>query len=244
MHDRDMMRLYSDLALAYHEIYRSLFDYRGEFDYYHGKLKNLGCARILEIGCGTGHLASRLMEAGYDYTGFDLSPHMLEIARREIPDGSFILGDMRYIRSDEKYQAVLITGRTFIHLTKDEDVHRALDSIRTVIEPEGYLIFDCINSEYMEENFKTEMVSETDAGVRRYRRESRSKRVKGKGFLWEWDALYRIWENGEERQERDIMILRAFNRKELSDFLNHSGFEVVEIERADIDLKTVARVPS
>jgi len=233
-------RLYTDLAVAYHEMYGSLLDYQKEFDYYNGKPRDLGCARILEIGCGTGHLARSLIGGGYDYTGFDLSPDMIDIALSENPGGNFIIGDMKKMDLSLKFNAVLITGRTFIHLTEDEDVVRALESIHKHLSPGGYLMFDTIDSDFMKANFKSEIVHEADAGIRRYRRESRNTRMEGKEFRWRWDALYRIWEDGEERQVEDLMILRAFNRGELSGFLTSCGFNVIEIVREDIDLKTVA----
>lgn len=236
-----MSRLYGDLALAYHEMYRSLYDYQKEFDYYDTKLRDLECKTILEIGCGTGHLARYLLDAGYDYTGYDLSEDMLDIARTENPDGVFIQGDMREIKLDRTFDTVLITGRTFIHLIEDDDIYRTLDSVRTILEPGGYLIFDCIDSDHLERDFRPEMVHEVDAGIRKYKRESKSTKVPGKGYLWRWDALYRIRENDEERKVEDTMILRAFNRAELAGFLDSCGYEVAEISEEGFDLKAVAR---
>ncbi len=41
-------------------------------------------ARVLEIGCGTGELASMLISRGATVEGFDLSPSMVEAARKRI----------------------------------------------------------------------------------------------------------------------------------------------------------------
>ncbi|HEX6247194.1 MAG TPA: methyltransferase domain-containing protein [Nocardioidaceae bacterium] len=40
-------------------------------------------ARVADLGCGTGSLAVLLAEEGYDVDGVDLSPRMLEVARRK-----------------------------------------------------------------------------------------------------------------------------------------------------------------
>lgn len=45
---------------------------------------HLHAARILEIGCGTGRHTVRLARAGNHVTGIDLSPGMLEQARRKL----------------------------------------------------------------------------------------------------------------------------------------------------------------
>jgi SAM-dependent methyltransferase len=39
-------------------------------------------ARVLDAGCGTGRVAARLAELGYDCVGVDLDPSMLEFARQ------------------------------------------------------------------------------------------------------------------------------------------------------------------
>ena len=48
-------------------------------------------ARILELGCGTGRLLAELRPS--TGVGIDLSPHMVEIARRNHPELQFICGD-------------------------------------------------------------------------------------------------------------------------------------------------------
>lgn len=40
-----------------------------------------GGKRVLDLPCGTGRMSHDLVLAGYDYTGADLSPAMLEVAR-------------------------------------------------------------------------------------------------------------------------------------------------------------------
>ena len=46
-----------------------------------------GESRILEVGCGPGHLAVRLSRRGFDVTGIDLDPAMIKRARH---DGAFV----------------------------------------------------------------------------------------------------------------------------------------------------------
>src|SRR3954462_14984407 len=43
-------------------------------------------ARVLDAGCGTGRVAIRLAELGYDCVGVDLDESMLEVARRAAPE--------------------------------------------------------------------------------------------------------------------------------------------------------------
>jgi ubiquinone/menaquinone biosynthesis C-methylase UbiE len=61
--------------------------------------------KVLEIGCGPGLLSVRLAEAGFDVTGLDLDPAMIERARanaaRSLPAGrsepAFVVGDVAHL---------------------------------------------------------------------------------------------------------------------------------------------------
>lgn len=60
---------------------------------------NLSGARILDAGCGTGALAFELAARGADVTGVDISPQLVDIARKRIPTNlhhklTFRAGDM------------------------------------------------------------------------------------------------------------------------------------------------------
>jgi SAM-dependent methyltransferase len=49
---------------------------------------------VVDLGCGTGILAARLAEAGYEVVGLDLSPAMLARARRAAPHADLRLGSV------------------------------------------------------------------------------------------------------------------------------------------------------
>ncbi|WP_437306345.1 class I SAM-dependent methyltransferase [Sorangium sp. So ce388] len=48
--------------------------------------------RALEVGCGTGHWLKLLHERGYEVTGLDASPAMLEQARARLPAATLLHG--------------------------------------------------------------------------------------------------------------------------------------------------------
>lgn len=56
-------------------------------------------ARVLDAGCGTGQMTEALASHGASVVAIDISPALVEIARRRLPDGlagrvTFIAGDM------------------------------------------------------------------------------------------------------------------------------------------------------
>jgi SAM-dependent methyltransferase len=66
-------------------------------------------ARLLDFGCGTGHLATYLAQAGIDvsYTGVDIVPELLETARAKHPRHRF--GELAKF-AGERFDYVLVSG--------------------------------------------------------------------------------------------------------------------------------------
>lgn len=53
-------------------------------------------AAILEVGCGSGQLAQLLVQEGHQpYVGFDFSREAIDMARRRLPEGEFVVADAR-----------------------------------------------------------------------------------------------------------------------------------------------------
>src|SRR5215813_12679474 len=53
-----------------------------------------GRGRVLDVGCGPGHIGAYLAARGVDVTGVDLSPEMVRVARERFPAMAFEAGDM------------------------------------------------------------------------------------------------------------------------------------------------------
>src|SRR6185295_3098590 len=70
-------------------------------------------SEILDAGCGTGRYAIELARRGYVVHGIDLSPDLIEVARRsneDVPRGvSFAVGDIAHLPSS-RYAAILCRG--------------------------------------------------------------------------------------------------------------------------------------
>lgn len=238
---RSTHKLYSRLARTYHEMYQSIFDYEKEYRFYAGYLERYGCQKILEIGCGSGNLATRFVRAGYDYTGLDLSEDMLEIAREVAPGARFVRGDMRRWKGKGGFDAILITGRTFAYMTENGDVMSALKSARGKLKAQGYLLADNFNAPDIFGHFKKTMVTRATYGDTGYKRVSKNSLSLKGGWTWNWEATYFITREGKTRTVKDSSVLRAFTEDELRLFLQLSGFEPLEAIKGAGAITVVAR---
>ncbi|WCK55356.1 class I SAM-dependent methyltransferase [Aneurinibacillus sp. Ricciae_BoGa-3] len=103
---------------------------------------------ILELGCGTGRITIPAVMAGVDIVGLDLSEAMLEKARMKAKmmkvgnHVAFVQADMRDFTLPQKFAAVIIPYRTFLHLLTVKDQLAALRSIRSHLQEDGILAFN------------------------------------------------------------------------------------------------------
>ena len=104
---------------------------------------------VLELGCGTGRVAVPIARAGIEVVGLDVSPKMLDAARRKAAgltedDGPLLLlqGDMREFAIDRAFSLVIIPFRGFLSLLSVDDQVRTLSRIRDHLAPDGRLVFD------------------------------------------------------------------------------------------------------
>jgi trans-aconitate methyltransferase len=62
--------------------------------------------RILDVGCGTGHLTKKIAEIGAEVVGLDSSAEMIETARAAYPEIEFVVADAADFSFDEPFDAV------------------------------------------------------------------------------------------------------------------------------------------
>lgn len=97
-------------------------------------------ASILDIGCGSGQpLARYFIENGYDVTGVDSSPAMIEACRARFSAQHWIVADMRQLALQKKFAGILAWD-SFFHLAHD-DQRRMFPIFRQHALPKAALMF-------------------------------------------------------------------------------------------------------
>jgi SAM-dependent methyltransferase len=92
-----------------------------------------------DIGCGPGQIARYLHERGVHVCGVDISPNMVEQARRLTPAIEFRQGDMRRLEEADGTWAGITALFSIIHVSRD-DLTRVLVELRRVLRPNGLLL--------------------------------------------------------------------------------------------------------
>lgn len=106
---------------------------------------------VLDLGCGTGSLTEILAREGYDMTGIDLSPDMLQIAmEKRMESGRDILylnQDMREFELYGTVRAIVSICDSMNYLLEKEDLVQTLRLVNNYLDPGGVFIFD-LNTEH------------------------------------------------------------------------------------------------
>lgn len=89
--------------------------------------------RVLDLGCGTGHLTAKIAELGAHVIGLDSSPSMIAQARQNYPKLTFVLADARDFTFETRFDAVF--SNAALHWIPDAD--RVVASVARCLKPGG-----------------------------------------------------------------------------------------------------------
>jgi SAM-dependent methyltransferase len=225
------LKLYSELAEIYDQLYLNIFNYEQDAEFVDSIFKKYQINELLELGCGSGHLAQLLVQKGYKTTGVDLYEEMLQIARRRLPEMEFVQQDIRNLKFDKQFDGIIAMGRMFTYMTTNEDIEQSIHSIASCLNSDGFFLFDNFSAPHFIKNFKEnqEKVHEVDLGSRNIKRISNNTWNLKHGVTFNWHAKYQIEEQGNLREINDVSVLRAFFPEELEYFLNREGLQIVEL---------------
>lgn len=98
------------------------------------RLEALPPGRALDAACGTGRHSRRLVELGHAVVGVDLTPEMLSIARRNIPQATFVEADLRGIPTADAQFDVVVCGLALAHIA---ELDAAVAELGRVLRPGG-----------------------------------------------------------------------------------------------------------
>jgi SAM-dependent methyltransferase len=108
-------------------------------------------ARVLDLCCGTGHLAAQLSGLGYAVTGLDESGEVLAIARERAPACRFVQADARDFSFEAPFDLVVSTYDSLNHVLELDELRRVFACVRRSLTRGAPFAFDLGT----EEGFRT-----------------------------------------------------------------------------------------
>lgn len=180
---------------------------------------------VLDLACGPGRHAILLAKEGFQVTGVDLSPFLLEKARlyaaREAADVEWLQADMRDFRRDEAFDLVINMFTAFGYFEDpDEDVN-VLKNIYHSLRPGGRLLLEMAGKEQIAMYFKDVDSFQFDDGTLFIqRREIRHN----------WTRIYNHWMVIQGNTVQSMTFEHTlYSARELADRLALAGFVNIRI---------------
>jgi SAM-dependent methyltransferase len=224
-------------ASAYDALYADK-DYEAECDVLEeafGAYAACDVHSVLDLGCGTGAHAVRLSQRGYEVSGVDVAPAMLNHAREKAdaaayPAGSarpsFLLGDIRSLDLGRTFDAVVMMFAVLGYQLSNKDVLATLGCARRHLGPGGILIFDVWYGPAVVRIGPTQRVKVLDADSHKVIRVADTEMDERHGIC---NVSYRLWELADEglvAETTEGHAMRFFFPMELELLLEQTGFEL------------------
>jgi SAM-dependent methyltransferase len=188
--------VYSKVARIYDLLYTGtgIKDYPAESEALHAIIQEAspGARTLLDVACGTGaHL--EILRRWYEVEGVDLSPEMLEVARKRLSDVPLQIADMRNLDLGRKFDAVTCLFSAIGYLTEMSEMRSTIQRLTDHVAPGGVLIVDgWVRPEDWRDGFRGEPEIASDGSTTVVRLSS-SRRV---GSITELDLHHLVGDAG------------------------------------------------
>lgn len=94
---------------------------------------------VLEVGCGSGRITEVLHRLGLEVAGMDLSPNMINVARRDHPHLRFDVGSMEALDAGDHSVAGIVAWYSIIH-TPPTHLPAVFTELHRVLKPDAPLL--------------------------------------------------------------------------------------------------------
>ncbi|MFC6019702.1 class I SAM-dependent DNA methyltransferase [Plantactinospora solaniradicis] len=139
----DTRTSYDAVAVSYADLLRDALAcepfQRGILALFAELVRAQGNGPVADVGCGPGRITGYLHDAGLDTFGVDLSPAMIDVARRDHPGLRFEVGSMTGLELPDGRLTGLLAWFSLIHVPDDE-VPAVLAEFFRVMRPGGALL--------------------------------------------------------------------------------------------------------
>jgi len=95
---------------------------------------------VLDVGCGGGYpVANFFSDRGYKVTGVDVSPEMIEIAKKTVPEGAFYVRNMKELDFSEKSFDIIVSFFAIIHVPRAWHA-KIISRFYEMLKPNGMIL--------------------------------------------------------------------------------------------------------
>src|SRR5687767_4129226 len=132
----DIKETYNKIAEEWHKDHQTDDWWRNGTDKFISFLKTEDL--VLDVGCGGGTKSKYLINKGLKIVGIDIAEKMVEIAKREVPEGKFIAMDLSRVETLEEMFDGIFMQAVLLHIPK-KYAQEILGKMVNKLKSSGYL---------------------------------------------------------------------------------------------------------
>ena len=118
-------------------------------------------AKVLDAGCGAGLPISQMLSEKFEVTGVDFSEAQIELAKKNVPNATFICQDMTKLDFPDNIFDGICSYYAIIHIPREEH-QPLLANFHRMLKPDGLALL-CLGAESVVED-----IDENFLGTRMY----------------------------------------------------------------------------
>ena len=192
------------------------------------KLRAFALRDGLDVGCGGGWFTRAFFRAGYQMTGMDISPEMLDFAQskalQEGARGEYLLGDITKFRSPKKYDFVTAINDCVNYIPKDK-LGKAFQNVKNLLKKDGIFLFDVSS----EKKFREKIANTVSVDDRDEVTYMSFNRAQADGAIMEV-TLFVKEKDGRYARLEEQHRQYAYSEEEIIEKLEENGFTVLFVE--------------
>jgi len=229
--------------VRYYDLFNKGKDYSIEVEFLGKVFERFGIGNqiksILDLGCGTGLHAGKLISKGYEITGLDNSEQMIKIARTKV-NGKFLVGDMANFKIDneinenadeknEKFDAIICMFSGLGYLTENKQIESFFTCCKNHLKEDGLLILDVWNGLGVMNELPSSREKTSEIGSLKIIRKSFPE-LDSKNHINNVRFNVQVFEDGILVKEyNENHKVRFFFPQEIIKYMEDVGFELIHI---------------
>ncbi|MHA6252183.1 class I SAM-dependent DNA methyltransferase [Oceanobacillus sp. CAU 1775] len=185
--------------------------------------------RMVDFGCGTGEITTKLASKGYEMTGVDYSSDMLAIASQKATEQrlniQWLQQDLRELDGLSNYDVAISYCDVINYITEPEELSKTMKNINDTLKPGGIFLFDVHDLEYIEEYYLGQTFAEVEDEI---------------SYIWKCspgdeqgemyhDLTFFYLQEGKYERFDEQHVQRTYKINFYKNILIESGFENIKV---------------
>lgn len=183
----------------------------------------------LDIACGTGRVSRLLLNKGFEVIGIDSSETMIDVARENYPEATFIKADIRDFKIEKNREKIAFAVSFYDslnYLLSDDDMLKMFKTVASNLPERAIFLFDMNTREHVSasQNISPRIFEDEDSFT--------TFRFSGEGRIWVLDIdVFLKGSNGLHTSFKEQHVEKGYDEDDIKPLLGQAGLQFLEVRK-------------